>query len=237
MNRMISARHFFPVRLFVAMLFIAATAGIFAAAGDECWVRRCYSWNGIGTLTTGRIKLFGDDIRIRYASPSNGMLRITVYDAAGENPKAPKQIIYSRNLQHTGSRTLSGYKEIWLHIEGDDKNWIVEVDQYMSRIQEWRWKKHLAQPEIPLSPEAEWGGAESQIIEYTPSVVPCRFYFTSSGPGKVSLAVRNGDDKLFYSSLLEKNGESPRGWLCEPGKYIFRVVSADSEWTVNVEAE
>lgn len=236
------AEKMFAGKGFVFLLILAA--GIFlvpalqgADSRDECWVRRCYSWNGVGTMTTAKIKLYGEDIRIRYASPSRGFLRITIFDAAAENPRAPRQVVNARQLQHTGSKTFSGYKEAWLLIEGDDRNWMVEVDQYLTRIQEWRWRQDAEKKSAELAPEAEWGGVEGAEFEYTPRVLPCRITFANAGAGGVSLAVRNEDEALLFSTLLDTERKTAESWLYKPGKHKFRVISADTEWSVKVDAE
>ncbi len=221
------------------MLFFGLVFGlaITASALDEyCWVRRTFAWSGNGYRRTEVIPLFGEEFRIRYATePRGGSLNITLCDGVAKNPRKPVPVIASNRLHNIGWKGFKGYQQIYLVIEGDAATeWIVEVDQYLDTIAEWRLRNYLGKLKPPTKKEATWAGSETTEWEYTPRVVPYQLSLTRTGETNVGMSVTTVEGgEMLFSTHFNQTGATT-GWIATPAPVKIHIDASSSDWKLDI---
>ena len=221
------------------MLYFGLVFGLAAsviAADEYCWVRRTFAWSGNGYRRTEVIPLFGDEFRIRYATePRGGSLTVTLCDGVAKDPRKPVPVIAAAKLHNIGWKGFKGYKQVYLVIEGDPATeWIVEVDQYLDTIAEWRLRNYTGKLKPPTKKEATWAGSESIEWEYTPRVTPYQIYLTRTGETNVGAEVKTVEgEELLFSTHFNQTGVTT-GWIASPAPVKIHIDASSSEWQLDI---
>lgn len=220
---------------FASAVILLALFPVTLLAEDYRWVKRSYSWHGTGVRSTEPVKVFGDDIRIRIWSPQRGPLKVTIHDV---NPdasarRASRVLFKESSLQRAASKELTGYREFYLTIEGDSRQWIVELDQYLDRIGEWRYLSYTKTLPEEMLKEATWAGDEAQRIDYSPRKAPYQLRCTQSGAGKLRIAAYSADNTLLFENTLNSDGATAAGWIYTLGDATIIAEGAEgTSWRI-----
>ena len=220
-------------RLAPALALLALLA-VSLPAGDYQWVRRSYSWRSNGLMQTATVPLFGSEAVIRCSSPVKGAVKVTLFDE-GDQPRAPKVLVSTQHLRSTDSTTVRNLEKVSLLIESQG-DCVVEVDQYLESVGEWRLRNWLQQ-RTSLTPRklAVWAGDAPMKFDYQPKRATCRVTFTQRGEGTSEVIATDAEGKALLRRYLRTQGSQALSWLHGDAPVTFAVeCSAGTAWMLEI---
>ena len=220
---------------FLTVILFAITLGL--AASDDVWVKNTFSWRGNGVLLTEPIPVHGSSFRLRCSSPGGGPLRIIVESVDG---KAEKEILNRQRLESvTTKRYTPQLEQVRLRIIGDTRGWKIEIDQLMDSIQEWKYRRYIAdRKSAPERKIGEWMNDGGQEFSFTVKQTPCRMQLRQEGTDYVTLTVRNNAGDILLQTTTMQKDEVLNGSLFETGEVFVTIYAKeDCGWTVSAFAE
>ena len=217
------------VRVLVCSVFFLL-AGIGANAGDRHWVVTG-KWAGTGTCQTREFHVYSRKWRVRHRHQGSGLFQVGVYDAAGE------LLDMAANLREpvSGARTLPGRGTRYLAINGVDTTWEVEVEQYLSILEEWQLREAAKKPETPLKKYAVWFGEDTDA-DYTvtlPEPGSWKIVHTNAGAGVLQVLVRNEAGVVALAANSSDRGVK-ESWIHGSGTFTVHITAIKTHWKVEV---
>lgn len=223
-------------RLSLVLFLLAGLAGLLAAS-DYQWVRRSYAWRSSGLMRTATVPLFGDEAVIRCSSPAKGAVKVTLIDE-GDKPRAPKVIVSTQHLRSTDSTTVRHLERFSLIIESQGEC-VVEVDQYLESVGEWRlrtWKRKRTS----LTPKklAVWAGDAPMKFDYKPKQAVSRVIFSQRGEGSAEVIATDAEGKALLRRYLRTQGSQALSWLHGDEAVTFSVqCPSGTSWMLEITEE
>ncbi len=220
---------------FLTVVLVAITLGL--VASDDVWVKNTFTWRGNGVMITEPIPVHGSSFRVRCSSPNSGPLRIIVESVDGN---AEKEILNRQRLDETTTKRYTPQMEqLRFRIIGDTRGWKVEIDQLMDSIQEWRYRRYVADRKTaPERKIGEWVNDGAQEFSFTIKQSPCRMQLRQEGNDYVTLTVRNNaGDTILQTTTMQKD-EVLNGSIFETGEvHVTIYTKADCGWTLSAFTE
>ncbi len=216
------------------LIFLSLAFSAMALLGAETvWVKNTFQWRGNGVLITGPVPIHGDAFRLRCSSAGGGPLTVIVENEDGSNGKTllERQRLDSATTRRYGKRA----DVVRFRIVGDIRGWKVELDQLMDTVQEWRYRRYLAdRPPVAERKVGQWSNRGSQDFTFTVRQAPCRLQLVQEGESNTTITVKNAAGELLFQSSTLKNGAATSGSLHSAGEVFIAVSSGDdTAWTLS----
>jgi len=203
-----------------------------AVAGGR-WIKT-HQWSGNGTRQTELFPVMGRWWRIRYDHRGKGLFQISVYDKSG------RLVDVAANLREElpGVHKVKGPGVFFLAVNGVDSEWNVEVEQYLTLVEEWRLHEEMKKPPAALRKYAVWTGEDADA-DY-PIHIPrgsWKVVFSNEGAGMLQVLVRTKDrDFVALAANTDKPGTS-ESWVHASGDFVLHVTAMKTRWKVEVYGE
>lgn len=218
-----------------ALLLVVAALTLYG--GEEIWIPKTHSWSGNGIRLTELIPVHGRIFRLRCSTKDSGKLKIT---AENEDGTGGIVILDRQRLERTTSAKFTARKaNMRLRIEGDADGWNVEMDQFMDSVQEWRYRRYMAEKKnAALRKIGVWAQQGPAGISMDIPRTPCRLRLNAESGGGLLLTVRNSEGLVILQAYPEKDGRTAGGFIYTGGKIDIDVSAApETPWLLETFCE
>jgi hypothetical protein len=123
----------------------------------------------------------------------------------------------------------------YVRIEGQDSSWSLDVEQYLTVIEEWHLLQALKQPNPRMRKLGEWfGGDRDGTYELRVPAGSWRLVYRNEGPGGLRATVMDERRSLVCDAGTSRPGRTEECWVHRNGDFLLRIRAADTNWKLAV---